>query len=90
MDYSGVTYYPNKDMDIYGNGRSADDSLQSESDASTYNDPTSKKSQKKTLKKENEQRQRMLLTMPFLMFAGAGRLLLTVDKKRKIIKVAQM
>lgn len=32
----------------------------------------------------------MLLMMPFFIYSGAGRLLITVDNKRKYIKVSQM
>lgn len=32
----------------------------------------------------------MLLMMPFLIYSGAGRMLLTVENKRKVIKVSQL
>ena len=32
----------------------------------------------------------MLIMMPFLIYAGAGRLLLTPDGKRNIIKMSQL
>jgi len=41
-------------------------------------------------KKAKEKAKTLAMMMPFMMYAGAGRFMLTVDNKRKIIKIAQV
>ena len=45
---------------------------------------------KKAEKKKKEHARRQANMMPFMMYAGTGRLMLTADNKRKIIKISQV
>jgi len=45
---------------------------------------------KKIEKKRSSMMNEMLLMLPFMMYAGAGRHVLTFDNKRKLIKMAQI
>ena len=45
---------------------------------------------KKAAKKKKEHAGRQARMMPFMMYAGTGRLMLTADNKRKIIKISQV
>ena len=65
------------------------------SDASSYDhkyntdkgtkDPV--KAAKKLERKKKEHAQRLLIMMPLLMFSGAGRLMLSAENKRSLIKM---
>jgi uncharacterized protein YjaZ len=89
MDSNQAGFDPRKDYDIY----SANEDLRNYSDSDQQYDmkpsktPFEKK-QKKIEKKIKKQNKQLLIMMPFLMYAGAGRQMLTYDKKRKIIKIS--
>ena len=46
--------------------------------------------EKKKEKKRQDINQEMILMLPFMIYAGAGRFMLTFDGKRKYIKIAQI
>ena len=48
------------------------------------------KMEKKKEKKRQDINQEMILMLPFMIYAGAGRYMLTFDGKRKYIKIAQI
>ena len=48
------------------------------------------KMEKKKEKKRQDINQEMILMLPFMIYAGAGRFMLTFDGKRKYIKIAQI
>ena len=46
--------------------------------------------EKKKEKKRQDINQEMILMLPFMIYAGAGRYMLTFDGKRRYIKIAQI